>query len=198
MHVSQSDCELRRRCACRDGSAPFQRHAGKAARTAGVLLAALLSVTTAAACGSSGSSSASSPSVSAPASGSSAAASGSAPADAAKAEAEVRANWEKFFDPSTSLTDKAAVLENGDQLMPLLQSLAKDPRAGQVKAQVTSVTFTSPTTADLTYSLSIQGSVVVPNASGKAVLVDGTWKVSHASLCALVTSGGNTALPGCS
>ncbi|MEV4615925.1 hypothetical protein AB0K43_25530 [Kitasatospora sp. NPDC049258] len=130
----------------------------------------------------------------------SASASGSGPADVATATTQVTATWEKFFDPATSLADKAALLQNGEQLVPVLQGFASDPRVGQVKAQVTSVDFTSPTTATVTYSLSLEGAVVQPDASGQAVLENGTWKVSTSTLCGLVTLAGNaaTTVPGCS
>ena len=63
---------------------------------------------------------------------------------------------------------------------------------------MSTVSFTSPTTATVTYSLSFQGTVVEPNATGKAVLQDGTWKVADTTLCGLVALTGNTKLPGCS
>lgn len=124
----------------------------------------------------------------------------SAPQDRARAEAEVTGNWEKFFDPGTSLKDKAALLENGDKLRPLLQGFANDPRAGQVRAAVGSVTFTSATEADVTYTLTLKEQPVLPDASGTSVLQDGTWKVSVATLCALVsmdTGNGASKTPGC-
>jgi hypothetical protein len=124
--------------------------------------------------------------------------SGTAPADPAAATAQIKTNWEAFFSPKTPLADKAKYLENGEQLGALLQSFASDPRVGQVSAVVTNVTFTSATTATVTYQLSLQGTVVEPNATGKAVLQDGVWKVSDASLCGLVALTGNTAPPGCS
>ena len=77
-------------------------------------------------------------------------------------------------------------------------AFASDPRVGQVKASVTNVTFTSPTTANVTYDLSLQGQVVQPNAAGQAVLDNGVWKVSKSTLCGLVQLSGNSALPGCS
>jgi hypothetical protein len=129
----------------------------------------------------------------------SASASGTAPADPAAAKTQITQNWQKFFDPATSLADKATLLENGDQLKPVLQGFAADPRVGQIKATVTDVAFTSPTTATVTYSLALQGTVVQSNATGKAVLQNGTWKVSLATLCGLVALSGNTTpIPGCS
>ncbi|MCT7356784.1 hypothetical protein N4P33_32270, partial [Streptomyces sp. 15-116A] len=124
----------------------------------------------------------------------------SAPADRAAAEQEVRQNWEKFFDPETSLEDKATLLENGDRMAPVLQAFSGDQRMGQVQAQVTKVTFTSPTEADVAYSLTLKGATALPDASGTAVEQEGAWKVSAKTLCALVQMSGNgtaTAVPGC-
>ncbi|MFE3111106.1 hypothetical protein [Kitasatospora indigofera] len=169
------------------------RTATRAIRMATVFLMAGLMAMGATACGSSGGSSGSS-SPSAPAT-----LSGTAPADPAAAEATVRENWEKFFNPSTSLDDRTALLQNGEQLKPLLQTVVENPQGGQAQAKVSNVTFTSPTAADVTYTLTIQGNVVQADAKGKAVLVDGTWKISTTTFCGLVTQGGTvTGLAGCS
>jgi hypothetical protein len=120
------------------------------------------------------------------------------PADPAAAKAQITQNWQTFFDPKTSIADKAKYLQNGSQLAALLQSFSADPRVGQVSAVVTNVAFTSPTTATVTYQLSLQGTVVEPNATGTAVLEDGVWKVSDSTLCGLVALSGNTSVPGCS
>ncbi|MFF3596030.1 hypothetical protein [Kitasatospora indigofera] len=186
------------------GAGPGPRPRAAALRLTGALLAVLL----AAACGSSGGgTSSSSPSAAASATASSAAsgsasasaaASGTAPADPAAAKTAVTTNWEKFFDPATPIADKASLLQGGEQLAPALQGFAGDPRVGQVKAQVTDVQFTSATDATVTYALSLQGTVVQPDATGQAVLDNGTWKVSRSTLCGLVQQSGNTAVPGCS
>lgn len=120
------------------------------------------------------------------------------PADPVAATALVKKNWELFFDPKTPVADKEKYLQNGTVLAPLLQGFAADPRVAQVSSTVSNVAFTSPTTATVTYALSLQGTVVEPNATGQAVLQDGTWKVSDSTLCGLVALTGNTKLPGCS
>ncbi|CAL9607448.1 hypothetical protein [Streptomyces sp. Tu 3180] len=123
-----------------------------------------------------------------------------APADRAAAEQEIRQNWEKFFDPGTSLEEKKNLLQNGDLLGPVLEAFSGDERVGQVRAEVTGITFVSPTEADVTFALSLRGATVLPDASGTAVEQDGTWKVSAKSLCALVELSGDgspPALPGC-
>ncbi|MCT9076716.1 hypothetical protein N4G65_09140 [Streptomyces fulvoviolaceus] len=124
----------------------------------------------------------------------------SGPADQAAAEKEIKENWQKFFDPKTSTKDKQAVLENGDQMGPVLQVFSGDQRGGQVEAQVTKVEFTEPTEATVTYTLLLNGATALPDASGTSVEQDGTWKVSVSTLCALVQLSGNasaSALPGC-
>ncbi|MEU9736344.1 hypothetical protein [Streptomyces sp. NPDC048002] len=114
-----------------------------------------------------------------------------APADAAAAEREIQENWRKFFDPATSLDDKQNVLENGEEMAPVLRAFSGDERGGQVGAQVTEVAFTSPTEADVTYTLTLNGATALPDAAGTAVEQDGTWKVSAKTLCALVQLSGN-------
>jgi len=126
--------------------------------------------------------------------------SASGPADKAAAEKEVKKNWQKFFDPKTSTKEKQAVLENGDKMGPVLAAFSGDDRGGQVEARVTKVQFTSPTEATVTYTLLLNGATALPDASGKSVEQDGTWKVSVTTLCALVQLSGNasaSALPGC-
>lgn len=123
---------------------------------------------------------------------------GTAPADPAKARAEVTANWEQFFSPDTPLSQKAALLQNGDRLSSLLQSFSNDPRVGQVAAKVRTVTFTSPMDATVAYSLSLKGSTIAPDASGVSVLQNGVWKVSLKTLCGLISQdSGASRVPGC-
>ncbi|MDJ0343155.1 hypothetical protein QMK19_15730 [Streptomyces sp. H10-C2] len=118
--------------------------------------------------------------------------------DSGTAEVQIRQNWEKFFAPGTSIDAKAKLLENGEQLGPLLNSFSGDGRVGQVRAKVGQVHLTSATAAEVTYTLSLEGNDVLPNTLGTSVLQDQVWKVSVKSLCALIAldSGGTTA-PGC-
>lgn len=124
--------------------------------------------------------------------------SASGPADTAAAEKEIQKNWKTFFDPATSTEEKQAVLENGDEMGPVLKAFSGDERGGQVEAEVRKVTFTSATGADVTYTLLLEGATALPDAAGTAVEQDGTWKVSVKTLCGLVALSGNaTPGPGC-
>lgn len=124
--------------------------------------------------------------------------SASGPADTAAAEKEIKENWKKFFDPKTSTEEKQAVLENGEEMGPVLTAFSGDERGGQVEAEVQKVAFTSATDADVTYTLLLEGATALPDAAGTAVEQDGTWKVSVKTLCGLVALSGNaTPGPGC-
>ncbi|WP_203645658.1 hypothetical protein [Streptomyces sp. SID14478] len=121
-----------------------------------------------------------------------------APEDKAAAEKEIEANWKKFFDPAVPLKEKRNVLENGDRMGQVLESFNGDKRGGQVQANVDKIAFTSPTAADVTYSLALKGATVLPGAKGTSVEQGGTWKVSVKTLCALVQLSGNASPgPGC-
>lgn len=168
---------------------------GRGPWTAGVAALALALAPALAACGDDsggGSSSAPpTPSVRTTTTSAPTSASASAPADPAAATAQIKADWKKFFDPATSTKDKQAVLENGDRMGAVLKAFNGDKRGGQVQAEVQKVAFTSPTTATVVYSLTLNGATALPNATGTSVQQDGTWKVSVNTLCALVALSGD-------
>jgi hypothetical protein len=128
---------------------------------------------------------------------------GAGPADEAAARARVTADWQKFFSSSTSPEDRTELLQGGKQLQLVVQAFAHDPRAEGSRATVSSVVFTSPTAADVTYDVAVRGRTVLPHAKGTSVLEHGTWKVSVTTLCALLGTGGSgapkdgTAAKGC-
>jgi len=137
-----------------------------------------------AACSSSSSSSSSSaPSSSAPAS--SAPASSAAPASGnSAAVAEITANWEKFFNASTPLSQRVALLQNGSTFAVAIAGLSH--LVTGLGAKVTAVTVNSATTATVTYNLTAGGSSLLSGQTGKAVYENGVWKVGDASLCGLI------------
>ncbi len=142
---------------------------------------------TVAACSSSGSSAtSSSSSAAAPAATSAtAAAPGSSGGGNSAAVAQITANWEKFFNSSTSASEKATLLQNGTTFEPVIQALINFPLASGLGAKVTSVTLNSATTATVKYNLTASGQGLLTGQTGTAVLQGGTWKVGDASLCSL-------------
>jgi len=142
-----------------------------------------------AACSSSSSSSA--PASSAPASSApaSSAPASSAPASSAStgssATAQITANWEKFFNASTPLSQRVALLQNGSSFSSAINDFSKLPLAGGIGAKVTGVTVNSATSATVTYSIVSGTTVLLGGQSGTSVYQDGTWKVGDGSLCGL-------------
>ncbi|MFE6335422.1 hypothetical protein ACFVP3_25025 [Streptomyces sp. NPDC057806] len=182
------------------GSDLSRRNAGRGTALAAALLLFLAPALAACSDDEGGGGDATPPTPSAERTTSAPAATATAPADAGAAEQEIMRNWQKFFDPGTSLEDKETVLENGDRMAPVLRAFSGDERGGQVGARVTEVAFTSPTEADVTYTLTLNGATALPDAAGTAVEQDGTWKVSAKTLCALVQLSGNgsaSPVPGC-
>ena len=139
------------------------------------------------ACSSSGSSS-SSTATSAPAVTSSAATSSSAPAGGS-ATAQITANWEAFFNPSTPNSRRVQLLENGSQFASAINAFSASPLAQSVSSKVDSVTMTSSTKANVKYDLTAAGTSVATGQTGTAVLQDGTWKVGDGVFCGLLKQG---------
>ena len=156
-----------------------------AAPALGLALAA-----TVAACSSSSSSPAGSPSSASPASSapaSSAAPSSPGTGSTAEAAAQIKANWEKFFNSSTPISEKVKLLQNGAALESAIKAFASLPLASGLESKVTNVTVDSATKATVTYNLTAPGgSALLSNQKGTSVYQDGTWKVGTGSLCSLL------------
>ena len=143
---------------------------------------ALALALTVAACSSSSTTSAPAASSSAP---SSSAPSSPSTGSSSAAVAQITANWEKFFNASTSATEKAALLQNGTKFTAAISAFAKMPLASGIGAKVTAVTVNSATSATVTYDITSGGTSLLSGQHGTAVYQDGTWKVGDASLCGL-------------
>lgn len=113
--------------------------------------------------------------------------------------ATISANWMKFFDGTQPASGKAALLENGQQYAQQIKAYAATSLAKLAKAEVLTVKITSSNSADVTYSLVVSGTPVLTNQQGKAVLQNGTWKVSaqtFQALLAMAQQTSTTAAPG--
>ena len=123
--------------------------------------------------------------------------------DSASATAAVTTLWTTFFAKTTPISQKETLLQNGAAMSSAVQAFASNPMVGQVTAKVNSVTFPSPDKADVTYSISLNGTVVESSMAGVAVDQNGQWLVSDVTLCGLLqlaqSQAGSTApIPGCS
>ena len=181
--------------ACRQAAAPSSVHGMITKRIAAASSLALLLPVTAACSGSSSKSGTPNAPVSP-----SASASATAPADPTTAEAQIRTNWAAFFNYNTPAAQSAGLLENGAALAGAIVFAKKEQQQTHIRqaAKVTGVQFTGATTANVTYQLLNGSQVLLPSASGVAVYADGSWKVSKATFCTLVSLGANgQAVPGC-
>ena len=129
------------------------------------------------ACSSSSSSSGAKPSASA----STTAASTSA------AVAQIKANWEAFFNPKTPVAKRVSLLQNGQVFESIIKAQAGSPLASSATSSVSSVTVESPAQAKVVYSILVGGSPALKNQPGVAVYQSGIWKVGDQSFCALLT-----------
>ena len=103
------------------------------------------------------------------------------PSAAPSASAAVTADWQEFFSGATPAARKIALLQHGQQFAKTITAQASSPIAQGTQAKVTSVTVTSPTTANVTYSITMGGQTALPDQQGQAVLEGGVWKVSARS-----------------
>ncbi len=111
----------------------------------------------------------------------------------AGAQAQIKQNWEKFFNGATSADEKVALLQNGDQFQQAIQGQANSAIAKSAGATVSAVSV-SGSQAEVTYDVTLGGKSALSGQKGQAVLEGGTWKVSDASFCQLLAleNGGNT------
>jgi hypothetical protein len=129
------------------------------------------------------------------ATGSSAAPSSSAPSSSGSgAKGQITANWEAFFNGKTSAAKKISLLQNGQKFAATIKAQAGSSMATTAGAKVITAVVNSATSATVKYDITVSGSPVLSNQSGTAVYEGGTWKVSDANFCQLLTleNGGKT------
>ncbi len=148
------------------------------------------------ACGSSGTGSSTTPAASATSSSAAttpsptATSAGSSPTSAAAGT--IKTNWETFFNASTPVPRRMALLEDGSQFP--ASSLAATGLAAEAKAKVLTVTNVTASQATVKYDILLGSTPALKNQVGTAVYQNGTWKVGVASFCGLLTleNGGKT------
>ncbi|HEY2814727.1 MAG TPA: hypothetical protein VGJ03_14780 [Acidimicrobiales bacterium] len=107
-----------------------------------------------------------------------------------------------FFDGSnTDLNAKLQLLDDPAKYMNVYTKFATDPTTGpelkSTSATVSNVVINSDGTADVTYTLNLNGNPTLMNQMGKAILVNGQWKVTGTTFCDLAALGSTTVDPAC-
>jgi len=162
------------------------------------LIVAFGTVVAVTACSSSGSAkpaASASKSSAAPSSAAPSSAAPSASGSSSAAVAQIKTNWEAFFNPKTPVSKRVSLLQNGSTFASIIQSQASSPLASSATSSVTAVTVESPAHATVTYSILVGGTPALKNQPGVAVYQSGTWKVGDQSFCALLTLENNGKAP---
>ncbi|MDX3695661.1 hypothetical protein PV726_36145 [Streptomyces europaeiscabiei] len=110
---------------------------------------------------------------------------GTEPEDPEEAEQEIREAWRVFFDPESSLEERSEVVESGGQNALMIDNLFRDPLGSRLRADVTSVSYTTSEGATVAYTLTRDGRRLDTGGPGAAVLQDDTWKIALDTVCAL-------------
>lgn len=110
-----------------------------------------------------------------------------AAASMSAAVAQIKANWEAFFNPKTPVAKRVSLLQNGQVFESIIKAQAGSPLASSATSSVSSVTVESPAQAKVVYSILVGGSPALKNQPGVAVYQSGIWKVGDQSFCALLT-----------
>jgi hypothetical protein len=108
-------------------------------------------------------------------------------ASTSAAAAQIKANWEAFFNPKTPAAKRVSLLQNGQDFESIIKAQAGSPLAASATSSVSSVTVESPAQATVVYSILVGGSPALKNQPGVAVYQSGIWKVGDQSFCALLT-----------
>jgi hypothetical protein len=106
---------------------------------------------------------------------------------ASAAVAQIKANWEAFFNPKTPVATRVSLLQNGQVFESIIKAQAGSPLASSATSSVSSVTVQSAAQATVVYSILVGGSPALKNQPGVAVYQSGIWKVGDQSFCALLT-----------
>jgi hypothetical protein len=112
-------------------------------------------------------------------------------AQISSAKAEIDSNWKTFFGPTASLQTRENLLQNGSQFAQIISSEFAALGQESFSSAINSTSLTSTTAANVVYTGTLGGQVVLKNEAGSAVKVGGVWKVSDATLCQLLALDGS-------
>ncbi len=109
-----------------------------------------------------------------------------APADPVAAETAVREAFGVVYAGASPVIDRLARIDDPSGVSAAIGRAAVGEFGGQLAisaGQVDRVAFTSPTTADVIYTVLAGPEPLVQQALGSSRLVDGVWTVTRATVC---------------
>jgi hypothetical protein len=113
-------------------------------------------------------------------------------AQANAAKLQIETNWKNFFAAPTSLQGREKLLQNGTAYADLIQAEFTSLASQASSAVISSVNLPNKTTANVVYTVDLNGQPVLNNEAGQALLINNTWQVSDSTLCHLISLSGTT------
>lgn len=108
----------------------------------------------------------------------------------AATRAAVRKAYETFFAPDSTADQVETVVQNGAQFHDVIAAEGSSQYSGTSGVKIDKVTLQSADLAHVTFSVTSNGAVVLPGASGYAVHVGESWKLAATTFCQLLTLEG--------
>lgn len=104
----------------------------------------------------------------------------------------IKSNFASFFAAGTTMSERQALLQNGSQFAQPMQSEFTALAGQKPSLTINSVTLSNATTAQVNYTVNLNGQPVLKDQKGEAVEVNGKWLVSDSTLCQLFSLSGST------
>jgi len=106
------------------------------------------------------------------------------------AKQQIEQSWKTFFAYSTSPKQREDLLQNGNQFTQPIQTEFSSLGSAASSAEVKSINIINPTSANVIYTVKLNGQPVLSDQKGVAVLINNSWKVSDSTLCQLLGLAG--------
>jgi hypothetical protein len=98
----------------------------------------------------------------------------------------IAATFVMFFDGARPVAERTELLENGQQFVVQLETMSASAVGKTVSVDISSISTTSASTAEVRFSILVGGEPAVSEQTGKAVLQDGEWKVAAETFLAVL------------
>lgn len=118
---------------------------------------------------------------------------GPPPADRRAAREAVTAAYELVYtaDQDIGSEERVAAIEDGASVLGVLEEIRElYPDVGPVKLEIDKIIFLNDHEAAVRFDLLLDGRPITAQTAGRALLVDGEWKMAKSTYCEVVGRGG--------